>query len=147
MSNNYGANNLSGGENGALTFEQIGIDIFRKDHSFFPGGSPFAEYRAVKKASDPAPGVNVTEIIMPEFREPHWIGVTNLNADGETLSVQAHSLTGDHLCIGGTIIASNHATYIEVSPGDTVYGRFKIVYILKTSGAPFVDYYKLIRGV
>ena len=128
-------------ESGHLQYEQAGCDIFKKtalligglDHSILYAGEGTTSSNSVYFN---IPGPN-----------PYWIAVqalTNIEVTPLQMETYKSFKKADDFCKDGTF-AANSANYLELSPGDIVYGRFKTVSILKpTSGEYNI---RLIRGV
>ena len=138
---------LTSEASGALTYDQVGFDLMSMDHNSY-GGSSFKEFYAGAGTDS---GNDVYKNI-PGNKTPHWVGIHNCGTvHSETCSIQAVSLVGDDLAKpGGVYNPVLLAAYIELMPGDIVYGKFTQVALLKTSsGSPvaYVDILRLIRGV
>jgi hypothetical protein len=133
-------------ESGALAYDQIGFDLAAKDHNLVDGETHTIWYAG--------PGGNISNDIyldIPSNKTPHWIGIHNCGTvNVETVSIQARSLRGDNFSKDGAYDPGTLGNYIELMPGDILYGLFDSVSMLKTSsGSPvaYVDIIRLIRGV
>ena len=143
-----GIRRLTGDSAGALTYDQAGFDLMSMDHNDFGGfGDDHKEFHAGAGTDS---GNNVYKNI-PTNKIAHWIGIHNCGTVlTETCSVQAVSLIGDDLAKDGTYDPSTLLNFVEIVPGDIIYGKFTQVALVKTnSGSPvaYVDVLRLIRGV
>ena len=141
-----GIRRLTGESSGALTYDQVGFDLMSMDHNDF-GGATYKEFHA-------GPGTDSGNDVYKDISSnetPHWIGIHNCGTvNAETCSIQAVSLIRDDLAKGGTYDPTSLVVYIELMPGDIIYGKFTQVALSKTSsGSPvaYVDVLRLIRGV
>jgi hypothetical protein len=138
-----GIRRLTGDSAGALTYDQAGFNMMLQEDGLIDG-----EDHLIYKAGDGISAGNVQCLDIPGNGTPHWIGIHNCGTTiTETCSVQAVSLIGDDLAKGGSYDAGTILTYIEIMPGDIIYGKFKEVALLKTSGGLYKDVLRLIRGV
>ena len=137
---------LTSDASGALAYDQVGFDLMAMDHNGF-GGELYKEFHA---GAGTDLGNDVYKDI-PTNKIAHWVGIHNCGTVNlETCSVQAASLVGDDFAKGGEYNPGVLLNWIEVLPGDIVYGKFTQVALLKTaSGSPvaYVDILRLIRGV
>jgi hypothetical protein len=141
-----GIRHLGMAESGALAYDQIGFDLAAKDHTNI-GVYNHTIWHA-------GPGTNVDNKVyldIPSNKTPYWIGIHNCGTVNlETVSVQARSLKGDNLSKNGLYAPETLVNYMEIVPGDIVYGLFDSVAMLRTSsGFPvaYIDIIRLIRGV
>ena len=141
-----GIRQLTANTSGALTYDQVGFDLMAMDHNNF-GGSTFKEFHA---GSGTDSGNDVYKDI-PNNGTAYWVGIHNCGTVNiETCSVQAVSIVGDDLARDGTYNPVTLGNYIELLPGDIVYGKFTQVSLVKTSSGSqvaYVDILRLIRGV
>ena len=138
-----GIRRLTGDSAGALTFDQLGFNMMLQEDGLISG-----EDHLIYKAEDGTSVSNIKYIDVPSNGVPHWIGIHNCGTTIlETCSVQAVSLIGDDLSKTGAYAAGTLSSYIEIMPGDIVYGKFKEVALLKTINGLYKDVLRLIRGV
>ncbi len=141
-----GLKQLVSDESASLTYDQIGFDLMAVDHNLV-GGKTYTIF----KAEDGTDSSNIFYKNVPFNDTPHWIGIHNCGTvSSETCSVQAVSVDGDDFAKNATYNPSSLTNYIEVMPGDIIYGKFTEVSLVKTSsGFPvaYVDMLRLIRGV
>ena len=134
---------LTADTSGGLTYDQVGFDIMTMDHNNIDGKH--------HKLFVAGPGTDASNRYFNDFPSngtPHWIGIHNCGTTIlETCSVQAVSLIGDDLSKTGAYAAGTLSSYIEIMPGDIVYGKFKEVALLKTINGLYKDVLRLIRGV
>lgn len=139
-----GVRHLVSGELGALSYDQAGFDIITKDERDHDTLDHTIFY--------PGEGTNTSNIVYLGNITPnaHWIGLHNCGTDltAEVISVLATSLVGDDFAKDGDAADYNVDTnYIEIAPGDIIYGKFSKVGILKTHSSLYKDRLRLIRGV
>ena len=131
---------------GGLTYDQAGFDLLIMDHNQY-NGRDYKIFRA-GPGTDTGPAVYKD---IPADKVAHWIGIHNCGTVHlETCSVQAGSVVGDDFAKDGTFDSDTLANYIELKPGEIIYGKFTQVSLVKTSsGSPiaYVDVLRLIRGV
>lgn len=141
-----GIRHLGMAESGALAYDQIGFDLAAKDHNMLSGENHTIWYAGPGTNED-----NKVYLDIPSNKTPHWIGIHNCGTVNlETVSVQARSLKRDDLSRSGAYTPETLINYIEIVPGDIVYGLFDSVAMLRTlSGSPiaYIDIIRLIRGV
>lgn len=136
---------LTGDSSGALTYDQVGFDMFTVDDRDI-SGLDHTIFRAMAGTSIS----NIYYLGIPANKTAHWIGIHNCGTKlGETCSVQAASITGDDLAKNGTSAPGTIGNYIEIMPGDIVYGKFTEVSMVKTTASPtnYTDTLRLIRGI
>ena len=140
-----GIRRLTGDSAGALTYDQAGFDLMSMDHNDFGGfGDDHKEFHAGAGTDS---GNNVYKNI-PTNKIAHWIGIHNCGATlTETVSVQAVSLVGDNLSKDRTYDPTDVNNWIEILPGDIIFGKFTTVALLRTTLAIYKDRIRLIRGV
>ena len=134
---------LTADTSGGLTYDQVGFDIMTMDHNNIDGKH--------HKLFVAGPGTDASNRYFNDFPSngtPHWIGIHNCGTvQAEVCSVQAQSMTGDDLSKTGSFGTLTTSSYVDLMPGDVIYGKFTSVALLVTSGAPYVDVLRLIRGV
>jgi hypothetical protein len=124
-------------ETGSLNFEQLGAHLKEQTNQLVDGKDHIIVY--------PGEGTNTSNIIYKNGPTDIWVGIHN-QSGSESLVIQAETESGDDFAKNGTF-AANSANYLELAAGDIIYGRFKKVSILKTSGLLFKYYARLIIGV
>ena len=137
--------NLTGESIGALNYDQAGFDIIEKDERDVGGEDHVIFY--------PGVGTNVGNRVFANNPEDnaYWIGIHNVSTDSTAIPipVQAESLVGDDFTKVTTLpFDYDEGRYINLAPGDIVYGKFKSVGILKSAGPTNYKYrLRMIRGV
>ena len=141
-----GLRQLVSDESASLTYDQAGFDLMSMDHNTV--ATKDHKIFIAKAGTDLS---NVLYQDIPSNDIPHWVGIHNCGTvNAETCSVQAVSIDGDDFAKDGTYSAGTLGNYIEIMPGDIIYGKFTQVSLLKTSsGSPvaYIDILRLIRGV
>ena len=128
-------------ESGHLQYEQAGYDMFKKTSLLIGGQDHSILY--------PGEGSNALNIVYFNIPgpNPYWAAVQALtNVEVTPLQMETYKSfkKADDFCKDGTFSA-NSANYLELSPGDIVYGKFKAVSILKPTAGEYNI--RLIRGV
>jgi len=140
-----GIRRLTGDEINELTYDQAGFDIIQKDERDIDSKDHIIVYPGVGNA--------VSNIVYMGNTEDnaHWIGFHNCGTDNVEvpIPIQAESLVGDDLTKDPSVTFDyDTARYINLAPGDIIYGKFKSVGILKSDGPTNFKYrLRLIRGV
>ena len=128
---------LNTNETGSLNFEQLGAHLVEKDHNDVSGEDHIIVY--------PGKGTDSSNIIYQNGPTDIWIGIHN-QSGLESLVVQAETVNGDAFSRSGNFNTAL-ANYLEIASGDILYGRFTKVAIMKTGGALYKYYTRLIIGV
>ena len=132
-------------EASSLQNDQVGFDIVLKDERDIDGEDHLICY--------PGTGTDNSNIVYMGNTDDnaHWIGLHNAATSlvGIPIPIQAESLVGDNLTKDtSSSFDYDTANYINLAPGDVVYGKFKSVGILKSAGPTNHKYYlRMIRGV
>ena len=131
-------------ESSGLLYDQAGFDMETKDDRLHDSLDHTIYY--------PGEGTNTSNILYLGNTTPnaHWIGLHNCGTEigAEVISLLATSLVGDDFAQDGKAADYNVDTnYLEIAPGDIIYGKFSKVGMLKTDGAQYYDRLRLIRGV
>ena len=141
-----GIRQLTSDTSGGLTYDQAGFDMMSVDHNMVAG----RDHTIFHAGAGTDVNNNYYQNI-PANKTAHWIGIHNCGTFLlETCSIQAISIVGDDLAKDGTYDPVELLNYVEIIPGDIIYGKFTQVSLVKTdSGAPipYVDNLRLIRGV
>jgi hypothetical protein len=141
-----GIRQLTSDTSGGLTYDQAGFDMMSVDHNTVAG-----KHHTIFKAGAGTDIDNIYHQNIPTNKTPHWIGIHNCGSFlVETCSIQAESIVGDDLSKSGTYNPLSLANYVEIIPGDIIYGKFTQVALVKTDSGvpiPYVDILRLIRGV
>ena len=125
-------------ESGHLQYEQAGVDTYRKDNALLNGMDHSILY--------PGEGTAASNRIYFNNPDPnaHWIAVHSITHT-EVVPLQIETYDGDDFGKDG-VFSANTSNYLEVLPGDVIYGKFKRVSILKVGTSGYYDI-RLIRGV
>jgi hypothetical protein len=140
-----GIRRLTGEEISELTYDQAGFDIIEKDERDISSEDHIVVY--------PGVGTDIDNILYAgnTGTNAHWIGLHNCGTsnDSAPIPIQAESLVGDDLTKNPSAAFDyDEARYINLAPGDVIFGRFSSVGILKSAGPTNYKYrLRLIRGV
>ena len=127
--------NLTGLENAAIQYGQVGMDALSQGDAFIPSSGLGQEDHKIYYIYK-GPGIGVADNqnylgLGTENDKSYWCAIQNLSGS-EGVPVQATTLDGEHLAKTGAInVAVDN--YINIAAGDTIYGRFTEIYILKAN--------------
>ena len=140
-----GIRQLTSDEISLLTYDQMGFDTANVDNTA-PGGGTFIEFY-------PGVGTDVTykHYANMDGDNPYWIAIHNCGTLAGTVTttveVQAQSVIGDNFSVDGTYDPTDTSNFIALAVGDTIYGKFDLVSVNRTSVGIFLNQVRLIRGV
>ena len=138
-----GISPLISAESGALLYEQAGADLVTQRHTNIGGFDHVIYYAGA--------GNNVNNLYFLDIGRPYWIGIHNcgIATTIAPVPIQAECAVGDNLTkVPSLEFDYDTPRYLNLAPGDIVYGKFTSIGILK-SAAPtnYVYILRLIRGV
>ena len=138
-----GLKRLTTSSSGAIAFEQAGYDLVKKNHQDVAGDDHVIYYAGA--------GNPVDNNFYLDIGRPYWIGIHNCGVATTIIPVpiQAECAVGDNLTNDpSSSFDYDTARYLNLAPGDIIYGKFTSVGILKSDGPQnYIYFLRLIRGV